>query len=147
LKKKLDSLNENLAKVETNTVESLKLLSDLDKMKIKIETLTQSLKEAEKLAKLTQNMDTIFGSSDFKKVLPCLFPKNKQIAEDLNSMRQSLSYLKDIPEFKTKKKTLEMYQDKLEGALRPQMIQAFNTGEPSNRYSLYLTFRCMYSPL
>jgi hypothetical protein len=49
-------------------VQSLKLISELDKVKIRMETVTQALEEAEKLAKLTENIENVFATKDFQKV-------------------------------------------------------------------------------
>lgn len=54
--------------MEGSTVASLKFLSELDKIKIKIEGVNNALKEAEKLSKRTENMEVLFTQQDFQKV-------------------------------------------------------------------------------
>ena len=49
-------------------MQSLLLISELDKVKSRIEGVTTALKEAEKFTKLTESMEIVFASNNFKKV-------------------------------------------------------------------------------
>eukprot|EP01114_Cavostelium_apophysatum_P016213 TRINITY_DN455_c0_g1_i1.p1 TRINITY_DN455_c0_g1~~TRINITY_DN455_c0_g1_i1.p1 ORF type:complete len:742 (+),score=173.09 TRINITY_DN455_c0_g1_i1:323-2548(+) len=120
LKKKIDWFNEHLSKVENSSSDSLKLLSELDRVKIRMETVSNALKESSRLLKMTDNIEAVFASGD-----------SQQIAERLNEMNHSLQILKDVDvkEFKSEMARLEQLQDRLEGLVRPQLLQAFTQQE------------------
>jgi hypothetical protein len=120
-------------KAEDDTLESLKLLSELDKVKLRFESVCNGLKEAEKLNKLSESIEVLFQTKNFGKVTNRGFspklkkkPKPWQISEELSqmdqryrsllyialvySLQESLSALKGVPEFDKNRKNLENLQ-------------------------------------
>lgn len=68
LKRKLDSFTETLSVQEDNTLTSLKFLSELDNLKMKLESVFNALKEAEKLSKINETIESVFATRNFQKV-------------------------------------------------------------------------------
>eukprot|EP01116_Phalansterium_solitarium_P021414 TRINITY_DN6645_c0_g1_i1.p1 TRINITY_DN6645_c0_g1~~TRINITY_DN6645_c0_g1_i1.p1 ORF type:complete len:861 (-),score=300.25 TRINITY_DN6645_c0_g1_i1:236-2818(-) len=115
LKRKLDSFTDSLSRLEDGTLTSMRMLAELDKVKMRMEGVFTALREAEKISKLSESIEQIMGSNDFQK-----------IAEELDVLQRSLELLKDVPEFQHRTKNLERWQDQLEGMTRPQLLAAFN---------------------
>ncbi|PRP79818.1 oligomeric Golgi complex subunit 7-like [Planoprotostelium fungivorum] len=125
IKKKLDKYVDIVSSLETETIDSLRLLSELDSIKMRIESVFHALREVEKVSRLTDSIESVFTTGDLQK-----------IAEELCTMNDSLQHLRDIPEFKTQLKSVERYQERLEGLARPQLLQAFTSHdiETSQRF-------------
>ncbi len=115
--------------IEGNAGDSLEVLSALDGVKSSMEVCSKVLVEAEKLKKLTEELDDVFKTNDFQKVpvrtyshvriqpfegrsywelIVCntyiwhLHLIIQQVAEYIHSMQYSLHILKDIPQFQDK---------------------------------------------
>jgi cell fate (sporulation/competence/biofilm development) regulator YmcA (YheA/YmcA/DUF963 family) len=106
LKQRLDEFETRLCQAEEGTETSLRLLSELDRVKTKMEFCCEALKEAEKLSKMTGGMEEVFSSGDFAK-----------IAEQIEDMQKSLKVLNHLPEYQQTKCNLQLLQDRLEGSL------------------------------
>lgn len=59
--------------MEGSTVASLKFLSELDKIKMRIEGVNNALKEVEKLSKRSESLEGLFSKSDYQKVCRVFF--------------------------------------------------------------------------
>ncbi|KAF2070501.1 hypothetical protein CYY_008184 [Polysphondylium violaceum] len=104
--------NNNSIINQNNTIQ---LISKMDLVKNRMEKSIRSLQEAEKLLNFSQQVDTLFQSNDFLK-----------ISEKLEEVKQSLSVLNDVPEFRQQASKFVAYQDRLETMLKPQLIIALN---------------------
>lgn len=128
--------------IEGNAGNSLEVLAALDAVKVSMEKCSSILVEAEKLKKLSEDVDNVFKTNDFRRVRAhqsCrLFTKLAlnpgQIADHILGMSQSLTILKDIPQFTDSQRQLMLFQDRLEGMARPHLLNAFNTHETSKCY-------------
>jgi len=102
--------------INLNNNNTIKLISKMDLVKNRMEQSIRSLQEAEKLLNFSQQVDTLFQSNDFLK-----------ISEKLEEVKQSLSVLSDVPEFRQQSAKFTVYQDRLEKMLKPQLVNALTS--------------------
>ncbi|GAM17697.1 hypothetical protein SAMD00019534_008720 [Acytostelium subglobosum LB1] len=99
--------------MHSSTSATVANVSALDTVRKRIDLCIRSLNEAEKLLTFSSSIDQLFQSTDYLK-----------IAETLEGVKQSLSVLSDIPEFREQAKHFQQHQDRLEQLIRPQLTAA-----------------------
>ncbi|CAL1543486.1 unnamed protein product [Lymnaea stagnalis] len=118
-------VKQDIQKVEQDTSQSMQVLLKLDRIKSRMKTTADALKEADNWTTLSADMDEVFQSQNID-----------DITTKLCGMQQSLLMLVDTPDYVDKCQHLENLKNRLEAMLSPQLISAFNSQslEQTQRY-------------
>ncbi|EDV28101.1 uncharacterized protein TRIADDRAFT_53345 [Trichoplax adhaerens] len=103
LKDQMNSVKNDIEKVEIETSESMKMLVELDSIKSRMQAASNVIQEADNWSVLVSDVDGICKRGDID-------------AEVLNY----------LPDYEKRKQTLEKLKDKLEALVSPKLIAAFN---------------------
>ncbi|XP_005105726.1 conserved oligomeric Golgi complex subunit 7 [Aplysia californica] len=109
-------VKQDIQKVEQDTSQSMQSLLKLDRIKSRMKTTADALKEADNWTTLSADMDEVFQSQNVD-----------DITAKLSGMQQSLHMLADTPDYVDKCQHLEKLKNRLEALLSPQLIAAFNS--------------------
>ncbi|CAG5116805.1 unnamed protein product, partial [Candidula unifasciata] len=109
-------VKQDIQKVEQDTSQSMQSLLKLDRIKSRMKTTADALKEADNWTTLSADMDEVFQSQNVD-----------DITSKLRGMQQSLLMLVDTPDYVEKCQRLEKLKNRLEAILSPQLISAFNS--------------------
>ncbi|RDD43473.1 Conserved oligomeric Golgi complex subunit 7 [Trichoplax sp. H2] len=115
LKDQMNSVKNDIEKVEIETSESMKMLVELDSIKSRMQAASNVIQEADNWSVLVSDVDGICKRGDID-----------AIASMLTSMQHSLEVLNYLPDYEKRKQTLEKLKDKLEALVSPKLIAAFN---------------------
>uniref|UniRef100_A0A0B7AI87 Conserved oligomeric Golgi complex subunit 7 n=1 Tax=Arion vulgaris TaxID=1028688 RepID=A0A0B7AI87_9EUPU len=109
-------VKQDIQKVEQDTSQSMQSLLKLDRIKSRMKTTADALKEADNWTTLSADMDEVFQSQNVD-----------EITSKLRGMQQSLHMLVDTADYADKCHRLEKLKNRLEAMLSPQLIAAFNS--------------------
>lgn len=125
LQEQMRTVKQDIQKVEQDTAQSMQALLKLDRIKSRMKTTADALKEADNWTTLSADMDEVFQSQNVE-----------DITKKLTRMQQSLQMLVDTPDYAEKCQHLEKLKNRLEALLSPQLITAFNAQslEETQRY-------------
>ncbi|RUS78612.1 hypothetical protein EGW08_013618 [Elysia chlorotica] len=115
LQDQMRTVKHDIQKVEQDTAQSMQALLKLDRIKSRMKTTADALKEADNWTTLSADMDEVFQSQNVD-----------DITKKLTGMQQSLQMLVDTPDYAEKCQHLEKLKNRLEALLSPQLITAFN---------------------
>uniref|UniRef100_A0A1B6D7Y9 Conserved oligomeric Golgi complex subunit 7 n=1 Tax=Clastoptera arizonana TaxID=38151 RepID=A0A1B6D7Y9_9HEMI len=125
LQNKMQSIKEEIVKVEKDTGESMASLERLDRMKTELKTAKEALHEADNWIVLATDIEEVFESRNID-----------QISSKIVSMQQSLNILANVIDYEERKMQLEGLKNRLEAIASPQLVEAFtsNSVEQSRRF-------------
>eukprot|EP01133_Synstelium_polycarpum_P014270 gene14270-16844_t len=132
LKARVKSINSAIEQMHAKTSTTVATIAKLDTVRTRIDQCTRSLAEAEKLLSFSAQADALFASPDLGK-----------IADTLDGVKQSLSVLSDIPEFREQSRLFPAHQDRLEQLVRPQLAAALAARDVAACTSLLRVFASM----
>ncbi|XP_013073398.2 conserved oligomeric Golgi complex subunit 7-like isoform X1 [Biomphalaria glabrata] len=115
LQDQMRTVKQDIQKVEQDTSHSMQALLKLDRIKSRMKSTADALKEADNWTTLSADMDEVFQSQNID-----------DITSKLCGMQQSLHILVDTPDYAEKCQHLEKLKNRLEAMLSPQLIAAFN---------------------
>ncbi|XP_018329117.1 conserved oligomeric Golgi complex subunit 7 isoform X2 [Agrilus planipennis] len=116
LREKMESVKEEIFKVEQDTGPSLQSIEKLDRLKSQLEIAKQSLHESDNWTMLVNDLEELFDSKNIE-----------VIATKLLSMQQSLKLLINAPDYEDRKLQLEGLKNRLEAITSPMIVQTFTT--------------------
>ncbi|RUS32108.1 Golgi complex component 7-domain-containing protein [Jimgerdemannia flammicorona] len=109
----VETVRNNLSRVENDTSRALERLKQLDLVKSRMEACRAALREAENWSNLESEASRIFAAGD-----------HDRAAVRLEDARRSLDVFQNTPEYEQRRALLERLQGELERAVRPQLAQA-----------------------
>lgn len=116
LREKMNSVKQEIAKVEQDTGQSMKILERIDRLKMELQAAKQALHEADNWTVLATDLEEVFESGDIE-----------SISAKLVSMQQSLRILANVPDYEDRKLQLEGLKNRLEAMASPRLVQAFTS--------------------
>ncbi|XP_067003846.1 conserved oligomeric Golgi complex subunit 7 [Anabrus simplex] len=117
LQEKMQSVKQEIAKVEQDTGQSMAALERIDQIKTELQAAKQALHEADNWTVLASDLEEVFESGDVE-----------SIAAKLVCMQQSLHILANVPDYEDRKLQLEGLKNRLEAMTSPMLVQAFTSG-------------------
>uniref|UniRef100_A0A1B6JSV6 Conserved oligomeric Golgi complex subunit 7 n=2 Tax=Homalodisca liturata TaxID=320908 RepID=A0A1B6JSV6_9HEMI len=117
LRDRMQSVRQEIAKVEKDTGEAMATLERLDIAKTRLQSSKEALHEADNWTVLAADIEEVFESNNIE-----------QIASKLVSMQQSLNILASASDYEERKLQLEGLKNRLEAIASPHLVQAFTSG-------------------
>ncbi|XP_054278876.1 conserved oligomeric Golgi complex subunit 7 [Macrosteles quadrilineatus] len=117
LRDTMQSVRQEVAKVEKDTGEAMASLERLDIAKTRLQSCKEALHEADNWTVLAADIEEVFESNNIE-----------QIASKLVSMQQSLNILANASDYEERKLHLEGLKNRLEAIASPHLVQAFTSG-------------------
>ncbi|KAM3591560.1 uncharacterized protein V6R79_003905 [Siganus canaliculatus] len=116
LKEQMVLVKEDIKKFEQDTVQSMQVLVEIDKVKGRMHLAAEALQEADKWSTLSADIEETFKTQDLA-----------VISSKLTSMQNSLAMLVDTPDYSEKCVHLEALKNRLEALASPQIVATFNS--------------------
>uniref|UniRef100_A0A674M9G6 Conserved oligomeric Golgi complex subunit 7 n=1 Tax=Takifugu rubripes TaxID=31033 RepID=A0A674M9G6_TAKRU len=116
LKDQMVLVKEDIRKFEQDTVQSMQVLVEIDKVKSRMQLAAEALQEADKWSTLSADIEETFKTQDLA-----------IISSKLTSMQSSLAMLVDTPDYSEKCVHLEALKNRLEALASPQIVATFNS--------------------
>lgn len=116
LKEQMVLVEEDIKKFEQDTVQSMQVLVEIDKVKSRIQLAAEALQEADKWSTLSADIEETFKTQDVA-----------LISSKLAAMQGSLAMLVDTPDYSDKCVQLEALKNRLEALASPQIVATFNS--------------------
>lgn len=116
LKEQMVLVKEDIKKFEQDTVQSMQVLVEIDKVKGRMHLAADALQEADKWSTLSADIEETFKTQDLA-----------LISSKLTSMQNSLAMLVDTPDYSEKCVHLEALKNRLEALASPQIVATFNS--------------------
>ncbi|KAG7227791.1 hypothetical protein INR49_013585 [Caranx melampygus] len=116
LKEQMVLVKEDIKKFEQDTVQSMQVLVEIDKVKGRMQLAAEALQEADKWSTLSADIEETFKTQDLA-----------VISSKLTSMQNSLAMLVDTPDYSEKCVHLEALKNRLEALASPQIVATFNS--------------------
>lgn len=116
LKDQMVLVKEDIKKFEQDTVQSMQVLVEIDKVKGRMQLAAEALQEADKWSTLSADIEETFKTQDLA-----------VISAKLTSMQNSLAMLVDTPDYSEKCVHLEALKNRLEALASPQIVATFNS--------------------
>uniref|UniRef100_H3D5H6 Conserved oligomeric Golgi complex subunit 7 n=1 Tax=Tetraodon nigroviridis TaxID=99883 RepID=H3D5H6_TETNG len=116
LKDQMVLVKEDIRKFEQDTVQSMQVLVEIDKVKSRMQLAAEALQEADKWSTLSADIEETFKTQDLA-----------LISSKLTSMQSSLAMLVDTPDYSEKCVHLEALKNRLEALASPQIVGTFNS--------------------
>lgn len=117
LQNMMQSVRQEIVKVEQDTGQSIASLERIDKIKSNLQAARQALHEADNWTVLASDLEEVFESGNVE-----------SICAKLVSMQQSLQVLANVPDYEDRKLQLDGLKNRLEAIASPLLVQAFTTG-------------------
>ncbi|CAL4066157.1 unnamed protein product, partial [Meganyctiphanes norvegica] len=129
LKNQMNSVRQDIEKVEKNTASSMETLVKLDSLKGRLVASSQALREADNWTTLSQDIEEVMDSGDIV-----------AIAEKLVALQSCLTILTHVPDYQDRCAHLEGLKVRLEALASPYIVAAFTQHnlEESIKYSSML---------
>ncbi|KAK8402668.1 hypothetical protein O3P69_000783 [Scylla paramamosain] len=129
LKNQMNSVRQDIEKVEHNTAASMQTLVKLDTLKGRMVATSQALREADNWTTLSTDIEEVMESGDVE-----------AIAEKLVGLQNCLSILTHVPDYEERAAHLEGLKVRLEALASPHIVAAFTNHnlEESVRYARLL---------
>ncbi|GAB6032203.1 Golgi transport complex subunit 7 [Chamberlinius hualienensis] len=130
LQSHMNSVKENIAKVESDTASSMETLLTIDQIKSRVFASAKALKEADNWTTLSGDVEEVFHTGDLN-----------SIAEKIQGMQQSLTILVDIPDYKERQHYLENLKNRLEAMVSPHLVNAIQSQSLDAAYAYVKVLR------
>lgn len=129
LKNQMNSVRQDIEKVEHNTAASMQTLVKLDTLKGRMVASSQALREADNWTTLSTDIEEVMESGDVE-----------AIAEKLVGLQNCLSILTHVPDYEERAAHLEGLKVRLEALASPHIVAAFTNDnlEESMKYARLL---------
>lgn len=129
LKNQMNSVRQDIEKVEHNTAASMQTLVKLDTLKGRMVATSQALREADNWTTLSTDIEEVMESGDVE-----------AIAEKLVGLQNCLSILTHVPDYEERAAHLEGLKVRLEALASPHIVAAFTNHnlEESVKYARLL---------
>lgn len=129
LKNQMNSVRQDIEKVEHNTAASMQTLVKLDTLKGRMVASSQALREADNWTTLSTDIEEVMESGDVE-----------AIAEKLVGLQNCLSILTHVPDYEERAAHLEGLKVRLEALASPHIVAAFTNHnlEESMKYARLL---------
>lgn len=114
LKNQMNSVRQDIEKVEHNTAASMQTLVKLDTLKGRMVASSQALREADNWTTLSTDIEEVMESGDVQ-----------SIAEKLVGLQNCLSILTHVPDYEERAAHLEGLKVRLEALASPHIVAAF----------------------
>ncbi|MPC33332.1 Conserved oligomeric Golgi complex subunit 7 [Portunus trituberculatus] len=114
LKNQMNSVRQDIEKVEHNTAASMQTLVKLDTLKGRMVATSQALREADNWTTLSTDIEEVMESGDVE-----------VIAEKLVGLQNCLSILTHVPDYEERAAHLEGLKVRLEALASPHIVAAF----------------------
>ncbi|XP_028670290.1 conserved oligomeric Golgi complex subunit 7 [Erpetoichthys calabaricus] len=116
LKEQMILVKEDIKKFEQDTVQSMQVLVEIDRVKSRMQVAAEALQEADKWSTLSSDIEEMFKTQDIA-----------AISAKLTGMQNSLAMLVDTPDYSEKCVHLEALKNRLEAMASPQIVSTFNS--------------------
>lgn len=132
LREKMNVVKQEIAKVEQDTGQSMKILERIDSIKMELQAAKQALHEADNWTVLATDLEEVFESGDIE-----------SISAKLVSMQQSLRILANVPDYEDRKLQLEGLKNRLEAMASPRLVQAITSSSVEQSQVFVRIFRAI----
>ncbi|KAA0704470.1 Conserved oligomeric [Triplophysa tibetana] len=116
LKDQMILVKEDIKRFEQDTVQSMKVLVEIDQVKSRMQLAADALQEADKWSTLSADIEETYKTQDVA-----------VISSKLAAMQGSLAMLVDTPDYSEKCVQLEALKNRLEALASPQIVATFNS--------------------
>ena len=113
LQTRIQGILRRLDDAEGASRESVRLLTSVDKVKGRMESARETLRNAAGLAELVAGVDDVFAAGNIR-----------HMADVLSSMRRGLKVVGGVPEFQDAPEKLEELERRIEALARPELVAA-----------------------
>jgi hypothetical protein len=116
--------------LEMDTAQSIKVLSELDNIKKRMDSCSAVFQQADRFKSLLRNMDVVYASGDVVRM-----------SSALSEMVSSFSSLSSLAEFEGDKALVSRYTEKLEAIVKPKLLKAFEEHDSQQAAACISTFQ------
>ncbi|XP_037073174.1 conserved oligomeric Golgi complex subunit 7-like [Pollicipes pollicipes] len=132
LREQMSVAKADVVKVEQETAQSMRTLTQLDTVKARMERTCQALREADNWTTLSADVEEVFESGSLQ-----------QMASKVAALQQSLAVLAHVSDYEERRQTLEDHRNRLEATVSPHLVSAISAGDVARSQELVEVFRQM----